>query len=340
MALPYIASASFDTGDNTEWDSEADTGSLLDFPHYTTLGGIPGAPAPFRGAYCMRIQPGDTNVHTVTEGDINIADTDTGWVRFALYISSDFAATADDIFNIFEFQQAGGTPEAVISLQVIGATDLVNIGIADGTAASTFVNIRKGEWHVIEARLTVDVTPGANTVFELYIDNSVSAILSDDGGNQAAAVGTGVLGVQDTAATTDTGFLLFDEFAFDDTRVGLDHRWGTHRTITTSSFLFVGAGRIGNVKLIDTGGGDCVLELYDVDTFSTSLTPIWYGHTVTASVDVDAADVPIDFTRGCLAVLSGTLPAAQFFISRAAGWGSDGAVKTHASKRLPAAGGI
>lgn len=332
MSLPYIFSASFDTGDNTEWDSESDTGSLLDFPHYTTLANIPSAPAPYRGAYCMRIQPGDTNDHTVTEGDINIADTATAWTRFTLYVSDDFAATADDIFNIFEWQQAGGTVEAVISLQVIAATDEVGIGIKDGTEATAFVSLSKGKWHIVEVKFTVDVTPGTGTVLELYLDGALAA--SDSGGNQAAAIGTGVLGTQNTLATTDTGYLLFDEFAFDDTRMGIPYRFANHRMITTSSFLFMGQGTIGNVKIIDTGGGDVVLELYDTDEFSTSMEPKWYGHTVTANVDVDAADVPIEFTRGCLAVFAaGTLPAALFQISAAVGWGSDGAIENLAYKR-------
>ncbi|MES0339861.1 MAG: hypothetical protein ABUK15_07380 [Anaerolineales bacterium] len=334
MSLPYIFSSSFDTGDNSEWDSESDTGTLLDFVHYTTLGGIPGAPAPYRGAYCMRIQPGDTNDHTLLEGDLNIADTATAWTRFPFYVSDTFAATADDVFNIFEWQQAGGTVEAVISLQITAATDEVGIGIKDGTEATAFVPLSKGKWHVIEAKFTVDVTPGTGTVLELYLDGQLVA--SDSGANQAAAIGLGVLGTQNTLATTNAGYLLFDEFAFDDTRMSITHRFAEHRIITASSFLFVGSGRIGNVKLIDTGGGDVVLKLYDVDEYSASSEPRWYGHTITADVDVDAADVPIEFTRGCLAVLSGTLPAAQFQISRATGWGSDGAIKTHASKRKAA----
>ena len=331
MSLPYIFSASFDTGDNSEWDSEADTGSKLDFVHYTELARLPNAPAPYRGAYCMRIQPGDTNVHTVTAGDINIADTATAWARFALYVSKDFAATADDIFNIFEFQQAGGTPEGVVGLQVIAATDEVGIGIKDGTAPTVFVHLSKGKWHVIEVMYTVDVAAGTDAVLTLYLDGQ--QVATETGGNSAAAIGTGVLGTQDTLSTTNAGYLLFDEFAFDDTRASLTHRFAEHRIITASSFLFMGSGTIGNVKIIDTGGGDVVLELYDVDEYSASSEPRWYGKTITASVDVDAADVPIEFTRGCLAVLSGTLPAAQFQISSATGWGSDGAIKTHAVNR-------
>ena len=340
MAFPYIFESSFDTGDATEWSGgETDTGSLLDFPHYTDLAAIPGASAPYRGAYCMRIQPGDTNDHTVDEAGIDIADTATRYVRFALYVSSDFAATADDIFNIFEWQQAGGTVEAVISLQVTAATDLVDIAIADGTEASSgFAPLTKGVWHIIEALFTVDVTPGTGGVLTLYVDGAQYQNVT--GHNQAAAIGLGVLGTQNTLSTTDTGFLLFDEFAFDDTRLGITHRFHTHRLITTSAFLFVGPGRIDNIKLLDGGSGDVLVELYDTDVYSASLTPVWLGRTVVNNTHVDAADVPVEFSRGCLAIVAGTTPGAQFTLGRAVGWGSDGAIRTYASKRVPAPGNI
>lgn len=340
MAFPYLYSASFDTGNNTEWDTETDTGNLLDFPHYSELARIPGYPAPYRGAYCMRIRPGDTNDHTLTEGDIDIADTVTRWIRFAMFVSADFGATADDIFNIFEWQQApGGTVEAVISLRVTAATGNVDIAIADGTEAATgFTSLQKGVWHVIEALFTVDVAPGANGVLELYVDGSL--VQRETGHNQAAAIGQGVLGTQNTLATTNAGFLLFDEFAFDDGRLGITHRFAEHRIIGTSSFLFVGTGKLGNIKILDGGGGNVILELYDTDVYNASLTPLWRGRTSTANIDFDAADVPVNFTRGCLGVLSGTTPGAQFQIMRATGWGSDGAVRTHASKRVAGVGGI
>ncbi len=334
MALPYIHSSSFDTGDNSEWTSESDSGTKLDFPHYSTLCAIPGAPAPYRGAYCMRIQPGDGNDHTLRADSHDIADGSTAWVRWAMFISPDFAASVTDIFNIYEWQSTSSVVEAAISLQITATTNLVEIGIGDGVAASVFpAPLSKGVWHVIEAKNKTDTSDGG--ILTLYVDRGqVQTFTSVD---SSLAVTHALLGTQNTETTTDTGYLLFDEVAFDDTRLAITHRFGEHRIITTSSFLFVGPGRIGNVKLIDQGGGNVVLQLYDADEYSASLSPVWYGQTVVANVDVDAADVPIEFTRGCLAVLSGTLPIAQFQISRAVGWGSDGAVKTYAAKRTPGA---
>lgn len=337
MAFPYIASSSFDTGTNGEWDSESDTGSLLDFPHYTTLAALPDAPAPYRGAYCMRITPGDTNDHTLTEGDCNIADGSTAWVRFALYVSKDFAATADDIFNIYEWQSAGAVVEAVISLQITATTDVVEIAAADGTEASSgWTYLSKGVWHVIEAMLTAST--GSAGVLDLYVDGArVQNLTSQD---HAGAITDGIFGTQGTLSTTNAGYLLFDEFAFDDTRLGITHRFHTHRLITKSSFLFVGPGRIDNIKLVDGGSGDVIVQLYDTDVYSASLTPIWTDRTNTANTNVDAADVPIAFNRGCLAIISGTLPGAILNIGRAVGWGSDGAIRTYAASRTTAPGGI
>lgn len=329
MAFPYIFPANFDTGDNSEWDSESDTGSLLDFPHFTTLAAVPGASAPYRGAYCMRITPGDTNDHTLTEGDIDIADTVTRWIRFALYISTDFAATANDTFNIFEFQQGGGTVEASLGLRITATTDLMEIGIGDGTAPTDFASISKGVWHVVEVRMLVST--GTAGTLTLLVDGAQHVALT--GLTNAAAVGQGVLGTQDTLSTTNAGFLLFDAFVFDDTRQAITNRFDEHRLIAGSAFLFVGPGTIDNAKILDGGSGDVVMQLCDTDVYTSSLTPVWQDRTTTNNASVDAADVPVEFSRGCLALLSGTLPGANLKIGSAVGWGSDGAIRSYAARR-------
>ncbi len=337
MSFPYLFTSTFDTGNNSEWDSESDTGSLLDFPHYSTLCAIPGAPAPYRGAYCMRIQPGDTNDHVLVEGDIDVADGSTGWVRFALYISTDFAATADDIFNIYEWQQAGGTVEASVSLQITASTDVVEIATGDGAEASTgWTFLSKGVWHVIESMITVST--GGTGVLDLYVDGARVQNLTSQ--THAAAVGGGVLGTQNTLDTTDTGYLLFDQFVFDETRAAITHRFHTHQLVTRSAFPFVGPGKVSNLKLLDGGSGDVTCELYDTDVYSSSLTPVWRERTNANNTNVDAADVPIEFSRGCLMLLGGTSPGAIVNVGRAVGWGSDGAIKAYAARRTAAPGNI
>lgn len=336
MSFPYIFSSSFDTGDNSEWTSEHDGESLLDFPHYSELARLPGYPAPYRGAYCMRVQLSDAEEHTVTAAAIDIADTVTRHTRFALFISPDFAATANDIFNIFEWQGTADAVESAISLQIVAATDAVTIAVGDGAAAASgFTPLSKGVWHIIEALFTVG-TGGAG-VLTLFVDGAQVQTATSLTTNTAILQGT--LGVQDALATT-TGYLLFDEFAFDDTRLALPHRFATHRLLSRSAFMFVGPGRIDNIKLLDGGSGDVTLELYDTDVYTASMTPIFRDRTATANVNVDAADVPIDFVRGCLAVLGGTLPGAVLSVCKAVGWGSDGAIRSYASRRVAGVGGL
>lgn len=331
MAFPYIYEASFDTGDNSEWTSESDCGSTLDFPHYSTLAAGPNFPAPYRGAYCMRItMDSGAEDHTLTADGIDVALAATRWLRFAMYLSTDFAVDADDAINIFEFQQSGGTVEGSLGFNVTADTDAVAIGFGDGTAPSAYPGtITKGEWHVIEISYTASDTGAGAAV--LYVDGAAIQTLSSL--ENAGAIGQGVLGIQDQLHTSKTGYILFDEVAFDDTRIGVTDRFHTHRMITTSSFLFVGPGRIDNVKILDGGSGDVTLELYDTDVYSSSLTPVWYDRTASNNVNVDAAEVPIEFRHGCLAILGGTTPGASFKIGRAVGYGSDGAVLGYGMRR-------
>ena len=133
MAFPWIFESNFEQGTNAEWDSEADTGSRLDFPHYSTLaraGGI-GAAVPYRGAYCMRVVMGDANDHTLIEGDIDIADTVTRYSSFYLYLGQDVAASANDTFNIYEVQGAANAVENAIGLRITATTDEVEIGVGE-----------------------------------------------------------------------------------------------------------------------------------------------------------------------------------------------------------------
>lgn len=337
MAYPWIFESNFEAGDNSEWDSESDTGSLLDFPHYTELARIPGMEVPFAGAYCARIIMGDTNDHTLTEGDIDIADTATAHVRFALYLHDDVAATSDDIFNIFEWQQAGGTVEAVISLQVIAATDVVSIAIADGTEASSgFTDLPKGEWITIEALFTVDVTPGTDGVLTLRVNGG--QVQTVTGHNQAAAIGQGVLGTQNTLSTT-TGTILLDTFLFDDARVEPPlQRWTDNVWQTKSGHAFVGPGKINNITLLSsTTTADCVLELYDTDDANISRPETLVARLRNTATDevVDPAGMPVTVTRGAYIRLTGTDAdiSAMLQIGHASAYGSKGAVRAYGLRR-------
>ncbi len=337
MSFPWIFESNFEQGDNSEWDSESDTGGLLDFPHYSVLAAIPRMGLPFRGAYCMRIDCGDTNDHTVTGGDLNIADTDTASLRFYLYIHEDFAATADDIFNIFEWQQAGGTVEAVISLQITAATDAVDIAIADGTEASSNFNpISKGVWHCIEAINNTE-TNATGTLTLIVDGGTLTSLTSID---SAAAVGSGTLGTQNTLSTT-TGVLLFDQFVFDDLQIfPFKRRYPETLMLTKSQHVFVGNGRIDNITLLSGDTSiDAVIKIFDTDQadLNDASNIVAELHNTAASEIVDPAGMPVNITRGAYVQISGTVedfgPRALLQIGAAVGWGSEGAIRNYASRR-------
>jgi len=339
MAFPFLYESNFEQGTNAEWDSESDTGSLLDFPHYSTLATIPGAPVPYRGAYCMRVQMGDTNDHTLIEGDIDIADTATGYTRFYLFAHNDVTATADDTFNIYELQQAGGTVESSLGMRITAATNALEIGIGDGTAPTSFVTFPRGKWVCVE--LLATISTGGAGVLTLFLNELQVATLTTL--TNAAAVGRGVLGTQDTLATT-TGSLFFDQFIFDSEQIyGIPIRYPEELYMTKTGHAFVGSGTILNATLL-TGGNDNTLEIYDTDVNNTNhqgRRKLILQSPTNPEV-VDPAGVPVSVQRGAYVVLSGTAtaggPLAMLKIGNAQGYFSDGRIKQHGAKRVASPG--
>ena len=335
MAFPYVFEANFQAGTNGEWDSESDTGSLLSVVHYSVLSNTPGMAMPYRGAFCMRIQMGDTNDHTLTEGDIDIADTATRWFRFYLFAHSSVTATADDVFNIFELQQTGGaTTECSMGMRITAATNLLEIGIGDGTAPSSYVEFPRGRWVCVEWKVLIS-TAGAGTQ-DLYLDNSASLIALTTLTN-AAAVGTGALGTQNTLSTT-TGTLLFAEFAMDDTQLGaIVDRRRESMYLTKSGHAFVGPGTIDRLSLQAGAATDNTITIYDTDTaYTTDATNVVYlgGNTVNSeSKDFDLHH-GVYCKRGAYVVLAGTNPRAVIGF-RAVMSMSDGVMRNYGNRRTP-----
>jgi len=317
MAFPWIFESNFEnTVTPFGWDSESDTGDKLDVAHYSLLSRIPNISMPFRGASCMRVdlRSGDANDHVLVEGDIDIADATTRWFRFYLWLSPDFAATADDTFNIFELQQAGGTVESSLGLRITAATDAVEIGIGDGTAPTDFAaaTLSKGVWHCIELQALIS-TAGAGTL-DLYVDGSASLVALTTLTN-AAAVGRGVLGTQNQLDTT-TGTLLFDQFVMDDLQI-YQHRdrFPLAVTLTQSGHVFVGPGVIESATLLTIGASNTMF-LYDTDTANVNDAQ---GRVL--ELDLSAHTTASDhgsiyFQRGCYVALAGTNPRGQVVMSR------------------------
>jgi hypothetical protein len=314
VAHPWLFESTLDAGSNAEWDSETDTGSLLDFPHYRTLAALPWPNAtPYMGAYCARIRLGDTNDHTLTEGDIDIADGSTRYFRFFLYLAPNFTATADDSFNIFELQQAGGTREMSIGLRITAATGAVEIGAGDGVAPSAYSAelLSRDRWYCIEVGAGVS-TSDAGTL-TLWVDG-VSRVALDTL-DQAAAVGQGVWGTQDTLSTT-TGTILLDWFTMDDARIYPPaDRFPTMVEVTKSRHVFVGPGALDGVVLATNTSGQSVI-LYDTDTADTTDAASKVAE-ITQGTN-QSIQGPLLFRRGCYAVLAGSDPRAHVYVAQGA----------------------
>ena len=337
MSFPYIFASNFQAGTNAEWDSESDTGAKLDFPHYSDLARIPGMSAPYRGAYCMRVdlRPADTNAHTLTEGDIDIADGAQRFFRWYMWASADFTASADDVFSIFELQQAGGaTTEMTVGMRVTAATNALDIGVGDGTAPSSYVGFPRNRWVCIE--LAATVSTGGTGAMTLYLDGvSVIALTTL---TQAAAVGTGAFGTKLTLATT-SGTLLYADFVMDDLQLYPNReRWPAVERVTKTTHVFPGPGYIEGATLLSSTG---TMSLYDTDNANAN-------DLQSAVVELNASgpfvsiDTPTYFERGCYVVLAGTNPYGEIRLLRWSKYpgqfgprarGSDGVIRLYGSKR-------
>lgn len=336
MAFPWIFESNFEQGTNAEWDSESDTGSKLDFPHYSTLaraGGI-GAATPYRGAYCMRVVMGDANAHQLVEGDIDIADTVTRWSSFYLYVGQDVVASADDTFNIYEVQGTADAVEGVVGLRITATTDAVEIGTGK-VAPTVFADatLTKGQWYHVELRSVIQT--GGTGTSTLFLDGAQVATVTTI---TNTAVLRGLLGTVGTLSTT-TGTLLFDRFRFDDAQVYPElTQFPLTQLLTKDAHVFVGHGAIENISLLSGAGTDNVLSVYDTDTGNTNNAGKIVDelkNTANNAV-VDSARSPFPVQRGAYIVMTGTNPRALVTIGRAQGYCSAGRIRQHGQNRKDA----
>lgn len=342
MAWPFVFESNFERGTTAEWDSETtDTLNRLNIRHYSHLARysttLTGGIAPWRGAYCMEILlGGETDAHQLIEGDLNIADTETAWTRFYIFISKDFDATADDIFNIYEFNSAAAVERAV-SLRYTAATDVINIGIGKvaGTVWGT-QNLERGRWYCVEATATIQT--GGTGTGEVFLDGTSAAAITT---LTDLAVTTGSLGTKNVAATT-SGYLFFDQFVYDDLRIyPHSDRYPDVMQITKSQHICLGESELLNVTLINGNAATNVLKIYDTDeaivTDDTNI--VAHLHNLTAlEPPIDLADVPVCVKRGAYVQLAvetadNTQPRALIHIGRSQGYRSHGRVRQHGAVR-------
>jgi len=313
MAFAYVFHSNFEAGTNAEWDSESDGASILDFPHYSTLANMPGSNfIPYTGAYCARLtNVGGTTKGTLTEGDINIADTATNSFHFNILFGDDFRFTADDTCTLFDL--IGSATTGAIGFKVTNSTQVINMGIgssATGTVPSQFssVQIQKNTWYTIEATFNIE-TNGTGTA-NLFVTKAGDAAQTTADASLATvtnvAVTSGEFGLQNQLATT-LGTILLDNFIQDDERIYPVEQYSTAVEVTKTAHVFVGPGSIDGAALL-TSGGSNVMKLWDTDVASTNMQDF----KVELDQDRNTSFTgPLHFKKGCYVTLTGTSPRGQ-----------------------------
>ncbi len=339
MPFPYLFEENFEGGTLGSFDSESDTDSVLDFPHYTELARFPWPNyAPFRGAYVARWRlNGGTADATLTEGDVNISADATAGIRFAFYLAPDFTATADDTMNFIELQ-ASATIELAVGFRITAATGAIEIGIGELTPTAFLTpTLQRGRWYQGQVYGDLDNGVGNDGSFTLNVEGATATVSTLDQG----AITDAVVGFQLHLATT-TGTVLLDSIVFETAAAGTSSRiypiidrYPLEMHLTKSGHVFVGPGQVLHVALATGAAADNTVTVYDTDRGNTNdaaKTPIYLAN-VTASELVDSATPPVQVTRGAYVVLAGTNPQARVSIGQAVAYGSGGAVKGYGTRR-------
>lgn len=335
MAFPFIFESNFEGGTVGEWDSETDVAGDLNIRSYKHLARYDvasvGPVSPWRGAFVAEWDlSGNTADHTLIEGDIDIADTVTRFVRFYLFLGKDLRGVTN-IFNIYEHQGTADAVENAIGLRITTGSELVEIGIGQ-TAPSVFATQKlfKGQWYCVELESTIQ-TGGTGTA-TLYIDGAAVQVIT---GLTNTAVLRGVLGTQNTLSTT-LGHLFIDMFVFDDTRLNpVKTRFPETVMLTKSTHVCVGESELLNVTLLPGSGTDSVLRVFDTDKADTGDEGNVVAHlyNLTASEPpIDLADVPVAVRNGAFVQLTGTAPRALIHVGRSQGYYSAGRVRQHGAR--------
>lgn len=287
------------------------------------------------------ILSGGTADAFVTEGDINITDTDTGYFKFDIWFSPDFAATANDTFAFLEL--VGSAITGSIGAKITATSDLIQLGIgsaATGTAPTAFMTggIERNKWYTVEGAFNIETN--ASGTADLFVTKIGDASRATADASLASvtnvAVTSGTLGIQDHLATT-TGTILIDNFVMDDARIyPRTDLFQYTRVLTKSDNVFVGAGSIDLLELLSGAGTNNVLAVYDTENaVVTDASNIVFELKNTVNnerVPATLGGKCLRFRRGCSVVLTGTNPRALVKIERAPGYGSFAAIRNHGLK--------
>lgn len=335
MAFPFLSQNNFSDGGVGHFDSETDTETRLDFPHYVTLARTPGLPMPWRGVYCMRAAlandgtPADAYVQETASWDTAAAAT--LFVRFMLYASSDITMANADEFAVLQLWSATNTVEAGVYINYTTANGL-RIGIGKASATS-FRPLTAGAWHSVEIKAVVDSGVGNDGTLDGWLDNAAfTQVTALDQG----AITSGVVGVLSQDAGTTAGNVFFDSIIADDARIGSPvERFPQPYLMTASGHAFAGPGEVCDVQLLSGAATDNVLQIFDTDTaYTGDASNIVLELKNTANNQaVDVADIGRHVKRGCYVSLTGTNPRA--LVSFKCAYQDNSTLRAYALRRKP-----
>lgn len=339
MAFPFLSQNNFSAGTAGHFDTEADTETRLDFPHYAVIARIPGLPMPWRGSNCMRVTlvndgtPADAYVQET--GSWDTAASGTIFFRFMFYMTADYVMADSDEFAIFQLWSATNTVEGGVYVNYTTANGL-RIGIGE-TSASSFMPLTAGAWHCVELKAVIDSGVGDDGTLDGWLDNAAfTQVTALDQG----AITSGVVGVLSQDAGTTKGTVFFDSVIADDARIGEPvERFPNPLLLTASGHAFVGPGEICRIQMLSGAATDNVAQVYDTDTgYTTDASNIVLELKNTANNEViDLPEARICVKRGCYVSLSGTNPRA--IISFRNAYQDDGPLRAYALRRTPTRSG-
>jgi hypothetical protein len=319
MAFPYTFFENFATGGKGLWDTEVDTASILDFPHYTDL--ARHGMAPYRGAYCMRIRAngGTTAAYLKEATSLDIAAAATLYLRWYFYLGKDFRMAASDKFSMMELESVSDTTTIkAVGLQRTGSNIEVWWNIAQATAAPSTAVIGTtttalNRWFCIEMK-AYDANGGANDgTIDVWIDDGAAG--AQIGPLTEGAVVDGKLGLIGPDAGT-SGTILFADFIADDAQIFADgkrfrplNQW----LIGASNHPLIGPGKFAIDFTDSSADGTCTI--YDQDGVQTRLEPVTALRNATAK-DFVPGHTTFEVSYGAYVVLTGAAPQAHMQIER------------------------
>lgn len=320
MAIPYLFFENFATGGKGLWDTEVDTATILDFPHYTALAaqGL----APYRGAYCMRIRAngGTTAAYVKEDTSLDIAANATVFHRWYFKLAKNWTMAANDKFSMLELESTEDTTtEVAVGLRRTGSNievwwNQTAAAATPGTYVLGTTTTALGKWHCIEVKAFIDNVANNNGTIDVYINDS--SVGTQVGSLNQGAIVDGKLGLIGPDAGT-SGTILFADFITDDLQIYADGKrfrpLNQYLPSAGSYHPIIGPGRF-SVGFTDSSA-DGVITVYDEDGVSTRLEPVVAVRNATAKDFVPGHDI-FEVSYGAYVVVTGTVPQGYLSIER------------------------